>query len=222
MGARPVSRPSQATPVVALMLQGGGALGAYHIGAYQALAEHNLHPDWVAGISIGAINAAIIAGNRPEDRVGRLAALWEAISWPDLPPALALTRRGRCCTTWPATPRRCCSVSRIFSPCGPVNPYLRPARAGAGSELLRHHAHAVHAAAVRGFHADQSPRRPAQPGRHQPCHRQSGVLRQPPADDRTGACARQRLTAARLPGHAGGRTSSTGTAGAFPTRRWMR
>jgi NTE family protein len=39
------------------MLQGGGALGAYHIGAYQALAEHDLHPDWVAGISIGAINA---------------------------------------------------------------------------------------------------------------------------------------------------------------------
>jgi NTE family protein len=73
------------------MLQGGGALGAYHIGAYQALAEHGLHPQWVAGISIGAINAAIIAGNRPEDRVERLAELWEAISWPDLPTPLALT-----------------------------------------------------------------------------------------------------------------------------------
>jgi NTE family protein len=73
------------------MLQGGGALGAYHIGAYQALAEHNLHPDWVAGISIGAINAAIIAGNPPEYRVDRLTALWEAISWPDLPTPLPLT-----------------------------------------------------------------------------------------------------------------------------------
>jgi NTE family protein len=73
------------------MLQGGGALGAYHIGAYQALAEHDLHPDWVAGISIGAINAAIIAGNRPEQRVERLTALWEAISWPDLPTQLPLT-----------------------------------------------------------------------------------------------------------------------------------
>ena len=72
------------------MLQGGGALGAYHIGAYQALAENNLHPDWVAGISIGAINAAVIAGNRPEDRVERLAALWAAISWPELPTSLAL------------------------------------------------------------------------------------------------------------------------------------
>ena len=73
------------------MLQGGGALGAYHIGAYQALAERDLHPDWVAGISIGAINAAIIAGNRPECRLDRLTALWEAISWPDLPTTLPLT-----------------------------------------------------------------------------------------------------------------------------------
>ena len=89
MGKRPVSRPPSETPTVALMLQGGGALGAYHIGAYQALAEHGLHPDWVSGISIGAINAAIIAGNPPEDRVERLAALWEAISWPDLPAPLA-------------------------------------------------------------------------------------------------------------------------------------
>ncbi len=85
MSARPVSERLQETPTLALVLQGGGALGAYHIGAYQALAERGQHPNWVAGISIGAINAAIIAGNRPEDRVERLAAFWEAISWPDLP-----------------------------------------------------------------------------------------------------------------------------------------
>src|SRR5215471_14461046 len=90
MATRTASRPVREAPTVALMLQGGGALGAYHIGAYQALAEHNLHPDWVAGISIGAINAAIIAGNRPEQRVERLTALWEAISWPDLPTTLPL------------------------------------------------------------------------------------------------------------------------------------
>lgn len=70
-------------PSIALVLQGGGALGAYHVGAYQALAEEGLHPDWVCGISIGAINAAVIAGNKPENRVERLDALWEAISWPD-------------------------------------------------------------------------------------------------------------------------------------------
>ena len=54
---------------IALLLQGGGALGSYQAGVYQALAETNLHPDWVAGISIGAVNSALIAGNSPEKRV---------------------------------------------------------------------------------------------------------------------------------------------------------
>jgi NTE family protein len=61
---------------VALVLQGGGALGAYQGGVYEALAEANIHPDWIAGISIGAINAAIIAGNPPKDRVSRLREFW--------------------------------------------------------------------------------------------------------------------------------------------------
>ena len=56
-----------------LVLQGGGALGAYQGGAYEALAEAGIEPDWVAGISIGAINSAIIAGNPPEQRVPRFA-----------------------------------------------------------------------------------------------------------------------------------------------------
>ncbi|HVO88428.1 MAG TPA: patatin-like phospholipase family protein [Casimicrobiaceae bacterium] len=68
---------------IALVLQGGGALGAYHIGAYQALEQAGLRPDWVSGISIGAINAAIIAGNAPERRLARLTELWEEISWPN-------------------------------------------------------------------------------------------------------------------------------------------
>lgn len=71
---------------IALLLQGGGALGSYQAGVYQALAEANLHPDWVAGISIGAINAALIAGNPPERRVEALRAFWEAITAP--PPVL--------------------------------------------------------------------------------------------------------------------------------------
>jgi NTE family protein len=61
---------------VALVLQGGGALGAYQGGVYEALAETHIHPDWIAGISIGAINAAIIAGNAPESRVDRLREFW--------------------------------------------------------------------------------------------------------------------------------------------------
>jgi NTE family protein len=70
---------------IALVLQGGGALGAYQIGAFEALAAHGYQPDWVAGISIGAFNAAIIAGNEPDDRLDRLTEFWQAISWPDLP-----------------------------------------------------------------------------------------------------------------------------------------
>jgi NTE family protein len=63
-----------------LVLQGGGALGAYQAGAFEALAEADQCPEWVAGISIGAINSAIIAGNPPERRVERLRTFWERVS----------------------------------------------------------------------------------------------------------------------------------------------
>jgi NTE family protein len=76
----PVERPPFAR--IALLLQGGGALGAYQGGVYQALAEADLHPDWVAGISIGAINAALIAGNPPEIRVEKLRTFWETVTRP--------------------------------------------------------------------------------------------------------------------------------------------
>jgi NTE family protein len=65
---------------VALVLQGGGALGAYQAGVYEALAEAGIHPNWLAGISIGAINCALIAGNPPEARVDRLREFWEGIT----------------------------------------------------------------------------------------------------------------------------------------------
>jgi NTE family protein len=65
---------------IALLLQGGGALGAYQGGVYQALSEANILPDWVAGISIGSINAAIIAGNAPSDRIQKLRQFWELLS----------------------------------------------------------------------------------------------------------------------------------------------
>ncbi len=72
----------QRTPFeqIALLLQGGGALGAYQAGVYEALAEADLHPDWVAGISIGAINSAIIAGNAPKQRVDALRQFWHEVS----------------------------------------------------------------------------------------------------------------------------------------------
>jgi NTE family protein len=63
-----------------LLLQGGGALGAYHGGVYEGIAEVGFAPDWVVGISIGAINAALIAGNPPERRTERLREFWDRVS----------------------------------------------------------------------------------------------------------------------------------------------
>jgi NTE family protein len=65
---------------VTLLLQGGGALGAYQGGVYEALAEADIHPNWIAGISIGAINAAIIAGNPPNSRIDRLREFWTQVT----------------------------------------------------------------------------------------------------------------------------------------------
>src|SRR5579872_3630072 len=82
--------------VIALVLQGGGALGAYQAGVYEGLHEAGIRPNWLAGISIGALNAAIIAGSPESERVGRLRQFWETIcacsvGWPageGLPDAL--------------------------------------------------------------------------------------------------------------------------------------
>ncbi|MGE5089672.1 MAG: patatin-like phospholipase family protein [Candidatus Levyibacteriota bacterium] len=63
-----------------MVLQGGGALGAYQAGVYEELQARDLAPDWVTGVSIGAINAALIAGNRPEHRVAQLRRFWELVS----------------------------------------------------------------------------------------------------------------------------------------------
>jgi len=73
--------PPAPTPVrqTVLVLQGGGALGAYQVGVYQALHERGIEPDWVIGTSIGAINGALIAGNKPEHRLARLHAFWDRI-----------------------------------------------------------------------------------------------------------------------------------------------
>lgn len=65
---------------IALVLQGGGALGAYQAGVYQALHEDGLEPSWVNGVSIGGVNAAIIAGNPPELRLERLREFWEMVT----------------------------------------------------------------------------------------------------------------------------------------------
>ncbi|MDM5175969.1 DUF3734 domain-containing protein [Massilia sp. DJPM01] len=75
--ARPCATPFGS---IALLLQGGGALGAYQAGVYERLLEAGIEPTWVAGISIGAINSAIIAGNLRAERVAKLRSFWEKVS----------------------------------------------------------------------------------------------------------------------------------------------
>ncbi|MBA2548924.1 MAG: patatin-like phospholipase family protein [Burkholderiaceae bacterium] len=79
----PTKAASNAMPPgqIVLVLQGGGALGAYQVGVYQALHEAGIEPDWVIGTSIGAINAALIAGNLPGQRLAKLAEFWDGIEW---------------------------------------------------------------------------------------------------------------------------------------------
>lgn len=81
---------------IALVMGGGAALGAYQAGAYQALHEHGLAPDWVVGASAGAINGAVICGNPPERRIEKLAALWHTVGRSGVavpPPSHAETAR---------------------------------------------------------------------------------------------------------------------------------
>jgi hypothetical protein len=78
------ARPASYDKKVGLVLQGGGALASYQAGVYEALSSSGYTPDWVAAISIGATNAAIIAGNALKDRVHRLRSFWEAITAPTM------------------------------------------------------------------------------------------------------------------------------------------
>ncbi|MBA7466472.1 hypothetical protein ES707_01656 [subsurface metagenome] len=79
---KPPARPESYDKQIALVLEGGGALGSYQAGVYETLADSAYLPDWIAGTSIGAINAAIIAGNAPKDRVAQLRKFWEEITSP--------------------------------------------------------------------------------------------------------------------------------------------
>jgi len=88
-GAAESRKPRSASPQTVLVLQGGGALGAYQGGVFEALVAHDHAPDWVVGTSIGAINGAIIAGNLPERRLERLRDFWQLVSRDDPLSALA-------------------------------------------------------------------------------------------------------------------------------------
>jgi len=134
------TRPRPAFECIALVLQGGGALGAYQAGVYEGLAEAGLQPDWIAGISIGAINAAIIAGNPPPARVEKLREFWQLVTGPKMqwPAALGFwasavdfapvlngdTARGAL-NQWAAGRALVSGAPGFFAP-RPVTPWLWP------------------------------------------------------------------------------------------------
>src|SRR6516164_759556 len=91
----PAPARTPATAQRVLVLQGGGALGSYQAGAFQALCNSGFQPDWIAGISIGAVNAAIIAGNEPHKCVDRLKEFWDLVSAPVPWNPVLQTDRGR-------------------------------------------------------------------------------------------------------------------------------
>jgi NTE family protein len=103
---------------VVLVLQGGGALGAYQVGVYEALHEAGVEPDWIVGTSIGAINAAIIAGNKPQDRLTKLNEFWSRverrIGWPIIPTWTGLS------DTWSYWSTLVSGISGFFEPNWPA------------------------------------------------------------------------------------------------------
>lgn len=112
---------------IALVLQGGGALGAYQVGIFEALANAGMCPHWFAGTSIGAINAAIMAGNQPKNRLAKLTAFWDRISRPDgwaLYPHDEETRRRA--NQWHSLEAVVLGQPGFFHPRG-INPWLASA-----------------------------------------------------------------------------------------------
>lgn len=125
----PHHRRSEMMPLpdeVALVLQGGGALGSYQAGVYEALHDIDIEVDWIAGISIGAVNAAIIAGNPPGRRVARLREFWELATsmLPSMPiPLLEPVRE--LAHEWSAAMVATFGVPGLFKP-RPIPPMLAP------------------------------------------------------------------------------------------------
>src|SRR5450830_1700147 len=123
VGPSPASVSTERKHRIALVLQGGGALGAYQAGVYQAMHENNLTPDWVVGTSIGAINAAIIAGNEREFRIQRLREFWDSVSHTDLINLQQVPDSTRQLATWMTTMDTFArGVPGFFTP-RPFNPF---------------------------------------------------------------------------------------------------
>ncbi len=128
-GAGGIARRPDRCDRIALVLQGGGALGAYQAGVYQALQEAGLEPDWISGVSIGAVNAAIIAGNKPGERLEALSEFWRRITdrtlWASAPDG-DIFRQAR--NAYSAFATTLLGQPGFFEP-NKVNPWLLPAGA---------------------------------------------------------------------------------------------
>ena len=120
---------------VALVLQGGGALGAYQAGVFEALHGAGVEPDWVSGVSIGAINSALIAGNPPARRVERLHAFWDRVTqrriWGYMPDGDVFRQMHNATSSW-ATMMM--GQPGFFEP-RPLSPWLSPAGAASAIAL---------------------------------------------------------------------------------------
>jgi len=119
---------------VVLVLQGGGALGAYQAGVYEALAEAGINPDWIAGVSVGAINGAIIAGNPPNSRIDRMREFWAQVTagglWPcfdDLRLNVARGDTARNIFNQISAGIAMASGAKGFFTARPMGPWLQPA-----------------------------------------------------------------------------------------------
>ncbi len=136
---RPGATTSTAPPTLEtddciLVLQGGGALGAYQAGVFEALSANRQQPNWLAGISIGAINAALIAGNAPGQRVARLREFWDLVSaaLPALLPFWGLPAASRLALNAASANRAVLlGVPGFFSPRVPPAPFQPPGTPGA-------------------------------------------------------------------------------------------
>ena len=143
---------------VTLLLQGGGALGAYQGGVYEALAEADIHPDWIAGISIGAINGAIIAGNPPNSRVDRLREFWTQVTssapwdWSTNPVCGFGAKRRHTQSPQPNERQsRCLVRRRRILLCAARDALAATGRDARGDQLLRYQIAQAHAGAPGGF-----------------------------------------------------------------------
>ena len=194
---KPPPRPPAYDKKVGLVLQGGGALGSYQAGVYEALAASEYLPDWVAGISIGSVNAAIIAGNAPEHRIAPSARF---LGGSDRTHAALAVGARRAAGGLAAEGKRLDGGD--VRPAGILHPAYAAGLVVAAptGELLRHRRAQGHARAAGRFRPHQRPaaNTPERRGGER-AHRRLRLFRQREADDPSRARDGERRAAARLP-----------------------